>query len=62
MGQLVDQRIKVGGLNYKLGTSIMIEQLFKNLPVRLKNFVKNSKRNLARQLILSSIISSYIHK
>ena len=43
MGQLVDQRIKVGGLNYKLGTSIMIEQLFKNLPVRLKNFVKIRK-------------------
>lgn len=50
MGQLVDQRIKVGGLNYKLGTSIMIEQLFKNLPVRLKNFVKNSKKEFSKAI------------
>ncbi|CAI5758035.1 unnamed protein product [Candida verbasci] len=43
-GELTNRSQKVGGVSNKSGTLITIESLFHNLPVRLKNFIKNSKR------------------
>ncbi|KAL6450381.1 pms1 DNA mismatch repair protein pms1 [Candida maltosa Xu316] len=50
MGKLVKQTTKVGAMNYKSGSLIQIEGLFKNVPVRLKNFIKNSKREFHKAI------------
>lgn len=49
MGTLVNQRKKVGGLA-KFGTSVVIEEIFSNLPVRHKNMVRNQKKEFNRAI------------
>ncbi|RCK55491.1 DNA mismatch repair protein PMS1 [Candida viswanathii] len=57
LGELTKQITEVGGTNYKSGCQIVIEKLFYNLPVRLKNFVKNSKKEFRKA---TSFIIKYL--
>ncbi|KAI5952884.1 PMS1 [Candida jiufengensis] len=50
LGKLIEETSKLGGMSNKSGTSIIIEQLFKCLPVRWKNFVKTSKREFHKTI------------
>ncbi|KAK6457319.1 uncharacterized protein RJT20DRAFT_117505 [Scheffersomyces xylosifermentans] len=51
LGKLSKSQSKIGGgFSKKTGTSISIEKLFVNLPVRFKNFIKNSKREFHKAI------------
>ncbi|KAI5966940.1 PMS1 [Candida pseudojiufengensis] len=50
LGQLIKETSKIGGMSNKSGTSITVEELFKCLPVRWKNFVKTSKREFHKTI------------
>ncbi|ODV95984.1 hypothetical protein PACTADRAFT_49407 [Pachysolen tannophilus NRRL Y-2460] len=47
-GNLINQSIVSGSK----GTSVVVEELFKNLPVRQKNFIKNSKKEFQKVIHL----------
>lgn len=49
-GKLIKHDRKVGGMNYKSGCLVLIDKLFYNLPVRLKNFIKTSKREFHKAI------------
>ncbi|KAG7661655.1 PMS1 [[Candida] subhashii] len=49
-GKLSSKIEKIGGISNKSGTLIKIEQIFHNLPVRLKNFIKNNKREFQKSI------------
>ena len=50
LGKLKEETTKLGGMSNKSGTTIAIEQLFKNFTVRHKNFIKNSKREFHKAI------------
>lgn len=54
MGKLTSQKTSVTG---KKGTTVTMTDLFKNLPVRFKNFLKHSKKEYTKAL---SLIISYL--
>ncbi|CAK9439657.1 uncharacterized protein LODBEIA_P37570 [Lodderomyces beijingensis] len=57
LGRLVDQSKKRVGMSNPSGTIVSIDSLFKQFPVRYKNFIKNSKREFHKAV---SFITNYV--